>query len=240
MVAVDSAMHDSTLVDQRRKRGTSLCWPAFVALSAVLIICGACSTAAHDSQPQFPTPAYDGSNGQEVQGDTVEGLHAESLADLKKKADTIVLAEVVDERLIRPTKSDSDTQAEFWTTLRLARVDDVLWQSPEGRTAPNEIPFVGLGWNRNDDTGRVTALLPASGARVDVGDRFIAGFSFLQPPSDSRHLAGYEAAPSHWTYLVHGIVIVKDDRILAPKGEGEFLSAFDGKTVADLSVALRS
>lgn len=188
----------------------------------------------------LPTPAFDGGNGVIASVEYAPGGLATSLADLKAKADFVGVGTVVGEKLIEPTPLTPDEPAEQWSTLRKVRIDRVITTRPDGRPAPETLEFIGMGWNRNNDSGQVKAIVPSVGARVDVGDTFIAGFIFTPPPRDRQYLDSYEAEMSHWGYLGQSTVIVSDGRIRVDGRTAEFFKPFSGETVDSFAEKLRS
>lgn len=195
-------------------------------------------TRGTSAPTRFPTPAFDGSNGVVASAEYASGGLATSLAELKARADFVGVGTVVGEKLLEPTPLTPDEPAEQWSTLRQVRIDRVITTSPDGRPAPETLEFIGLGWNRNNDTGKVTAIIPTVGARVDVGDTFVAGFIYTPPPPDPQFMDSYEAQPSHWGYLGQSPVIVSDGLIRPDDRSADFYEPFAGQSVDALAKAL--
>lgn len=206
------------------------------------VVCGllACSCALSSA---LSMPDYTGDNGIVARGHVKPWFENESLRDWTIKPDFIAVAVVESQDRIESSNPEFGSDPEFWNAIQNVSIDRVVWRRPDGVAPAENLRLIGSGWSRNNDTGKVSPLVPAEGARLDVGDHFVAAFvnvaHFLEADEAKSYVAefGTKWATFGSTGVLHldaGGHIMTNDRT------PDYEKNLDGLSVAEFTQRLQS
>ena len=188
--------------------------------------CGATSNTATrgaGTETTSRVPSTAASKGASVRGESASAIPDSSLGDWKRHGDAVIVGTVIK---VDRFANDSAGTTKLYGSWLTVSVDKVVWGDPSA--VPETLVMYGpMSWKT--DEGEIVPVDEQGAFRLETDDVFVGAVTLAA--DDDRHSA--LTAPS-------AVIELDAGRLRPVKDAPEYQAAWSGKSIAELSEALKN